>query len=378
MVMIGVASGEQGARRMQIERVSLDEYVRLVRTNPMDYGGFGSPEMLESWWSSYAAGKRFLGLAATEDGRLTALLPLFLGAGVARFCGHGWANVVDFPTDRVNWTDLVPAVSGFLGRHSTAALWDIADVRGDTPLFEALSSHTNRSTPSYPCPIISIGGEWEETYRHALHDRFRRELKKARLQLATRGDLRHLMIDDQHFGLFSELFPQCVDLHRRRFADTYNTSGFSSPRGSGFHKRLLERLIPRGLAMLSCLMLGDRLLAFLFGVVHDRTFIGVVNAFDPEYADCSPGHVNLCFLMQYLNHEGFEHFDFSKGDSLYKRKWARDSVWQYHFTVPARLSGPGFGAISRLVMAKDYARKMGLTARAKRILGMAKRIGRSG
>jgi CelD/BcsL family acetyltransferase involved in cellulose biosynthesis len=125
-------------------------------------------------------------------------------------------------------------------------------------------------------------------------------------------------------------------------------------------------------------MLNDRLLAFTFGVVHDRTLIGVVNAFDPEYADCSPGHVNLSLFMQYLNSRGFEHFDFSKGDSLYKRKWARDSVWQYHFTVPAGLSGPGFGAISRLVMAKDYARKMGLTARAKRILGMAKRIGRSG
>lgn len=88
------------------------------------------------------------------------------------------------------------------------------------------------------------------------------------------------------------------------------------------------------------LKVGGELVAGTIGIVHRRSYVYYVAAYDGHgFARYSPGAILLLHLLRKCHAEGFEVFDFSNGDEGYKSDWCDTSMRLTVTLVPLTVSG---------------------------------------
>lgn len=135
------------------------------------------------------------------------------------------------------------------------------------------------------------------------------------------GPLR-FTFDDQR----PEVFDACVRWKSAQYRETGLPDLFARPQ----NVELFRRLRRRGVAVLSSLFAGDRLVAAHLGGLADGRHAWWVPAYDPALAGYSPGRLMLHEILRESHARGHREFDFLIGDEAYK----------FHYATHSRLIGP--------------------------------------
>jgi peptidoglycan/xylan/chitin deacetylase (PgdA/CDA1 family)/CelD/BcsL family acetyltransferase involved in cellulose biosynthesis len=350
---LGAASGggisiPTGGR---VELVELDELagewtaLAAAAANP-----FGTHEWASCWWRHHGGDRRpLVGAGRAADGRLVAVLPLYLWATrplrILRFIGHGAGDQlgpVHAPGDR--------EAAAALTRKALAGLdWDVF-VGEQLPARELwsdlLSSRVIRREGS---PVLAApAGGWP-AYLAGRSANFRQQLGRRERNLSRRHRVGLRLVRDP--GELPEAMDRLFGLHRLRWGD--DGSAFL-PR-EAFHREFAAVALDRGWLRLWLLDLDGRPAAAWYGF----RFGGVEHYYqsgrDPAFDHLSAAFVLLAQTIRSAFEDGVGEYRFGRGQDPYKYRFTDQDPG---LETVASTRGPAAGAaLAAAVRAYPIAKR---------------------
>lgn len=284
---------------------------------------FLTHEWIWSWWKSYGHKRRLSILLLREEEKIRAIAPLMkTGYGIfARLSligGHR-SDCSDFIVPR-NRTDHYRT----LLEHLLSSLqgWDEAffeNVPEDSPLIKCCEERFAHRLLSRDvleaCPYMNLRGREKEIRKKLLErESIRRKVRK--LQEQGRLVFRHYDQREQMEGAL----PRLLGFYLRRFDALHWEDRL--PSELCFHAAIVNRMDSKGVVKFAVLELDGKPIAWHFGFAYNQVYHWVRPAFDPSYAEFSPGLVLLAHLFEYALSNGYKEFNFLRGSEPFKMRWA--------------------------------------------------------
>lgn len=277
-----------------------------------------------------------------EDGKLVAIIPVehcgrtITGVTKMRFIGYRNFNYQQY----ICRDDDVERVHEAFIQHikSKKVVFNYYDISDATKLFSVIdgSNLVKAKVQLYCCPWIRINNDFETFFKETFTSAKKRtELKKFQKRLGELGDLKLININDEEsYKENKKYLDQIYRIHKERFSDVYATSFFGSESKRAYYSELIETLMKHKKGYLSLVVLDEVTIAFVFCLANTKMLIDWIPAFDPAFAKYNLGTVQYKMLLEELcNNSQIEVFDYSKGSSVYKSRWAKENTYNYQFIV---------------------------------------------
>lgn len=182
-----------------------------------------------------------------------------------------------------------------------------------------------------PCAVVHLqpvrdhGGD----YLALLGARRRAHIRRSSRACAEWGPLRVTCAEDVPSAL--SYFERLRQLHRVRSARLARNSNFEGPYAGEFHRRLIQKGVPRGEVQILRVHAGERDVGYLYNFVHRGRVSFYQSGFDFDCIDqrFSPGLVTVAMAIEYNARLGHDCFDFLAGDAQYKKTLATHSEPMY-------------------------------------------------
>ena len=296
------------------------------RVEPFDWGGapaqwdrlaeaagnpFATRAWLEAWWRHFGAGRELVLLACRREGRLVAVLPLFLAASrpvaIARFLGHGLSDElgpVCAPADRAL------AAAALAG-----APWDLL-LADDVPGGFALPGA--RVLGRRPSPVVDLAaGDWEE-FLAGRSRNFRREARKRERRLARRWRLRfRTTVTAEQLGRDLDTF---FALHARRWGGASRAFGAGR---AACPRDVAPALLEEGRLRLRFLELAGRAVAALYNLRCGVSEAAYQAGRDPAFDHFGVGTMLHLHAIRDALADGLREYRLLRGGEPYKLRLAQ-------------------------------------------------------
>jgi len=299
-------------------------------------------EFMYAWWEVYGRWQHgatpFIVLARDRERRLVGVLPFyceklpwpFIGVRALRFLGslHEAPEYLDvIVADNTLTHKIVKAMLAGLTKVRAKYDWlRLIDMADDALLLSFLPEWAEecggrlQQWPWMLCPYLKISGDFE-TYLQALSSKhsanFRRQLRKLKERHAVTMDVAIAPAQvERDFAVLCEL-------HHRRWAERHETSAFDNEMSRRFHRRLVTAMAPGGAVRIFLLKCDGKIVAAFYCLLDDNCLMYYQAGFDPEYESQSVGLILLGMVLQYCHEQGYDEFDFLRGEEEYKFRWTK-------------------------------------------------------
>ena len=292
---------------------------RNLLRNAATHTVFQTQEWVSSWWAVYGMGHRPRVLILREGEEVRGIAPLILkDYGVFRrltFIGGHRADYSDFIVHRDRPQDyrlLLGHMALEMGDYDEVMLENVPE---SSPLLHVLEEDPRRfiikRAVADACPYLTLDDRTESVLGKI---EGKQSLKRKMKKLAAKGDLRF-----HHYTDPLEMEKAMVSL-METYLERFDPANLKKrlPMEIAFHRELLRRMGPEQMIQFSALELGERPIARHFGFSYDGVYHWVRPAFDPLYAEHSPGAVLLYHLIEHAWKNGFREFDFLRGKEAFK------------------------------------------------------------
>ena len=280
---------------------------------------------------AFCATRPWMVLAAYQDDRIAALLPIWQGSNEGTWTLIGSPNA-----DYQHFLGSPEAIVETLERLPSCGVktLHLENMPEGPRIWQWLRDHQlgieEDGQPAF-CRRMALT---EQTVRGVLK---RGGMKDNERRLSKIGPLRLkvLKTPDDQLAMLETLFSQ----HQQRWDGTHTPSQFHDPRARDFYRRLCQSptLVP--LLHFSVLEAGEKNLACHFGFVATDTLLYYKPTHNPEFK--GGGRVLMGRLMEEALRMGLKEFDFTRGDEPYKAEIATGGVLNHDarlfFSQPARL-----------------------------------------
>ena len=301
-------------------------------------------DWMRRWWDIYGDTYRnrdrgLVLVTVRRDSRLVGVLPLYLrgrqgmwGLRTLGFISTGedeseetcaeYLDLLHAPEEAESCLHSVaPALSALTPR------WDEM-VLTDFPASSQLHHWT--AAPSRgrlviqargECPIADLSGGFD-AYLKRLTPKTRQHCRQY-----LRGlDKANASFDVATEQTFDEMFDDLVRLHQERWQAVGKPGCFASDRFTRFHKSLARMWLPSGRAVLAPVRHEGVSIAVIYGFIAGTKFDYYQSGLRVEEKGPvpSPGTAIIMRLMLHLIERGVDKFDFLRGSSVYKQKFATE------------------------------------------------------
>lgn len=290
---------------------------------------FQSPEWLLPWWRHLGEGA-LATLALREEGRLCALIPLFIRAGDdgkrrAALLGEGISDTLDVLAEPGREALAASALLAWLARERRR--WDdcvLPSLRAKSPLLEANGgSFVSEEFECDPCPVLVLPGA-EHGPREVIPAPMRKNLDYYARRARTAGEVRFERADAANFA---ELFGALLHLHAARWEARRLPGVLADRCVREFQREAASGLLTAGALRLYAMRLEGRIIATYYGFLHGGRASDYLCGFDPHWRHLSPGALVVAHALGEAIAEGALEFDFLRGREDYKYRWgARDRL----------------------------------------------------
>jgi CelD/BcsL family acetyltransferase involved in cellulose biosynthesis len=292
---------------------------------------------LFEWWRAYGAGRRLNILTARADGKLCAVLPLYvetqralgMPVRVARLLGCGGDTYPDDLGPIFDPAHEAEAADALAAETFGATAWDVLlleDMDSKAPFgafAEAFAARRGLRTlraPAQPIVYIDLPATWEG-YLSQLSRNRRSKVRSQRKKLHTLTKARFFVWDDP--ATIDAGFDRLAELHHKRWDEAGEEStSFRSREYLGFHRAVMRMALLRGALRLYALEINGEVAAMLYALRFRRGIFLVQAGFDPAWRELRAGLVLLGHAIQHAVEEGNEIFDFLRGTHSYKDHFA--------------------------------------------------------
>lgn len=314
---------------------SANEWNRLAANVP-----FRRWEWVESWWRHYRSrGKSAYVLTVrTGEGELVGLLPCYLTAGpitgrVLRFMGSGeicsdYLTLLSAP----GYEQVAAESIGRWLSETAAREWDLLELDGvdqsDPTLLlltECLRSqghriHARQRTNGWR---LKLPGSWEEYLAKVSKGRRVRIRQIVKRRFETGQAVGVIASTVEEFDRGWQIF---YDLHQRRRQSLGEKGCFVSERFAKFHAEVSRRFFEIGQLRLHWIELDGVPVAVDYAFTGSDTVYCYQSGLDPHYIDAEPGWLDWTSSIRHAIEQGYQAFDFMRGDEPYKSSWRAEPV----------------------------------------------------
>jgi CelD/BcsL family acetyltransferase involved in cellulose biosynthesis len=281
---------------------------------------FSTWEWAEAWWRHLGRGRQLLlHRCRAPDGRVAAILPLYLAAGrparTVRLVGHGPADQlapICAPADRqLAAAGLRQALDGRIGDWQLAVLDRLP---GDQPWRELVGG---RLVDRQPSPVLEAEGRDWEAFLASRSKNFRDQARRRERKLAREHDLRFRLSDDPD-RLDADL-DTLFRLHDARWSS--GTRAFDPPLDA-FHRDFAHAALGRGWLRLWLLELDGRQAAAWLGYRVGGVEWYYQAGRDPALEREAVGFVLMNHTIREALDDGMREYRLLLGGESYKDRFA--------------------------------------------------------
>lgn len=279
---------------------------------------FGTPEWISTWWRHFGAGRRLLATACRRpDGRLVAVLPLYLSRGgplrVVRFLGHGPSDALG-PICRA---DDRAAVASALERTLESAGAAVL-IGENVPCEEGWGERLGaRSVSREASPVLAFDGASWESLLASWSKNLRSQVRSRERKLVDDHPVRFRLAGDPE--RFDRDLDELFALHRARWPQG---SGFSN--AEPFHREFAALALARGWCRLWLLEVDGMTRAVWYGFrfANVESYYQAGRDLDPRWDRYSLGFVVLTHSIREAVADGAREYRFLRGDEPFKYRFA--------------------------------------------------------
>jgi CelD/BcsL family acetyltransferase involved in cellulose biosynthesis len=299
------------------------EWNDLLKRSPADTV-FGTWEWHDAWWNIYQPGDLWIITCRSHDGRLIGLAPWFLDEDrVVR--GIGCQDVTDY-IDVIVDRDCIGVVldqfASFLAQHhdNFTEIY-LCNIPQGSPTLEHFPERLRLHKFAVDveqidvCPVIQLPEKWED-YLSGLDKKRRHELRrKMRRANGATEDLEFTTIEPaQELG---DTIPQFLELMAA--SDTEKEEFLQNDRNRAFLSKVIEIAHEQGWLQLDFMKVNGEPAAAYLNFDYNRHILVYNSGLAREQFDhLSPGIVLLAHNIKQAIEDGYEVFDFLRGDETYK------------------------------------------------------------
>lgn len=302
------------------------EWNALAGDNP-----FLSWDWAETWWKHYQTPQTELFIPVVKDaaGHIVGIAPWKLRHTLSRgrvihfigsneVCGDR-LTILAAPERRC---DVLAAIAGWLS--DLRRQWDLLELTGVEQSNSAMlelglrfeqHGHPTHLREDLNCWKLSLPQTWEAylaTISKSRRNKSRRLLKN---QLDAGIARQRLVTSQTEFDLGFNIL---VELHQKRRNMLGEPGCFASDRYHSFHLEFANRMLAQNRLRLVWLEFQGQPAAVEYSILGGKTVYNYQSGFDPAFAEEHPGWLNLIATLRWAISEGYESFDFLRGDEAYK------------------------------------------------------------
>jgi CelD/BcsL family acetyltransferase involved in cellulose biosynthesis len=204
--------------------------------------------------------------------------------------------------------------------------WDVCDwqdLSANTPLTGLNSSGKFElaTNPDTPCSEIRLTGTFDE-FRNARSKDLKRNLRRYRKKAEAVGSLQFHVVKEAH----SELMKALVELHTAKWQRRGEPGMIQANGSAEFLCEIARKFGSRDMLRFFSLRFDGRIVALIVAFSYGKTMFGYLSAFDPEHESFGFGRTLLLEALQYCYENGYEAWNFLRGDEPYKFWWGAQTV----------------------------------------------------
>lgn len=296
---------------------------------------------LGTWFEHLAPQGTPAVLVAIEDGQWVGIAPFWIDDRSSmnqklRFWGDG-KTCTDYtsliaPADSfeaftfavVDWLNVECAAGGKFENIDLIEL-DGMGVENEstrllTEVFEA-SGFSKHVTEIEGCWKADLPTDWKEL-NAGFSKSMRRKTKKAVSRVTSEG-CRIETTKDNHF---ESLWPTFVDLHQKRRSMLGDEGCFADSAFESFLRNATLELVQEGRAELVVIHFDEQPLASMLLFNDGCTNFMYQSGADQTRMKLEPGYQIAVVAIQKSIQDGYQHFDFMRGDEPYKARWSTNRI----------------------------------------------------
>lgn len=334
-----------------VEITKTDDLMRLVPVwnKALQSSGSGNVhstfEWLSTWWKHFGQDKKLLVILVKESDRVVGIAPLMIESiprirglmphRTIRFLGEGPSDYADFIING-DRGQVIGLILDHLQKISNR--WDeidLAEIREDSPnvatlMDEALERNLKpQIIPGVNSCYLPLDQDWG-TYFSSLGKRHKAAINRT-IRKATRekGDLEFVRKHPSED--LDYLMNKIGEIHRQRSQVKGRNSLFETK--EAFVREIVSSFAEQGQTDLSILKIGGKVAAYSLGFDYQKVVYIWNVAFDPAYKSFAPGLLTFRFLIEDCMNNGYQEFDFMRGEEPYKEEWTKLTRRNYRITM---------------------------------------------
>jgi len=349
----------------------------LAKSNPML-----SMEWLMPWWRHYGQGHELHIIAVTHDNQLLGVVPSYLYqkrlGNQLRFLGSGVVSS-DYMTamvDPQNAAGVYAAISDHLrGSVDSGALRGIESVQWEgisgsdawtshLTTFAELGGYSFRSQSMVHSWSLPLPSSWNGYLEGQRGRSVCRKAKKCVSRVES-GELNVRFLTGVE-GL-DEGMKELIRLHQARRESIGDDGCFADPKFDTFLREAVAGMVVAGKASFSLCESAGRVIGVHLLFVGSDTIFMYQSGVDPSYLSLEPGHVIIAANLREAISNGYQHYDFLRGDEPYKSFWGAQPIpLQRIVLAPPTLKAQAIEAVHRnLSWLRSYCSDLGTASVAK-------------
>lgn len=362
----------------------IEQFLNSVKAFDVSSNPFLSYSFLSVYLKYFPKGD-FCFLNVLEDEELIGIIPLeytlnskILRVKKVRFIGYRQFNYEQYICRDEDMLKIHEIFMDYLEKQHSSFVLNLYDINSASPLYRILNDDKSPKAIMglYSCPCLHFTDDFDTFFKTVYQSSKKRtELKKFQKRVSELGDFKIVNIEDKEgYEKNLEYINQIYKVHKERFADVYATSFFGSEKMRPYYSELIQSLMFGEKSHLSLLVLDEVVIAFILCLTNGEVLIDWIPAFDPAFAKYSLGIVQYKMLFEDICNQGkYKVFDYSKGSSVYKRKWAKEETINYQFIINLGKGNP-FSWLMYLIdkskfQFKVYLREKGVLELIKNSMG---------
>lgn len=362
----------------------VDKLLNDVKKFDVSENPFLSYAFLSVYLKYYPQGN-FYFFNILEDEEVIAIIPFectfessILRVKKFRFIGYRNFNYEQYICLDKDMEKVHKIFMSYLQEQKYSVVLNVYDINNASPLYGVLEKdeHPNKKLQLYACPCLHFTENFDEFFKNIYTSAKKRtELKKFQRKVSELGNFKIVNVEDKaSYDANLNYLDQIYKVHSERFADVYATSFFGSEKMRPYYSELIRSLMYGEKAHISLLILDEVVIAFIFCLTNGKVLIDWIPAFDPAFAKYSLGIVQYKMLFEEICNQGkYQLFDYSKGSSVYKRKWAKEETNNFQFLINLSRWNPFAWLLYVIDKAKFtfkvYLRNKGVLSLVKHKLG---------
>ncbi len=310
------------------------EWNDLLRRAPINHI-FYTWEWQKTWWDAYQPGELLI-LTCRAGDELLGIAPLFItgssGERSAQIIGCvDVTDYLDFIVDAAHLQSVYAAFADYLAANRDRIdLLDLCNIPYESPtrelLPDLLADRGFRPAVEQQevCPIIELPGNWRG-YLSLLDKKQRHEIRR-KIRRAHGSDK---AIDWYIVNGCHNLEEEVAHFVRLMAASDKEKEEFlRNCNNLRFFEKIVPLLHERGWLQMNFLTVDDaRAAAYINFVYGDRVMVYNSGLDHRDFSDLSPGIVLMAYNIRHAIEQGFQYYDFLRGNEAYKyRMGGRDTL----------------------------------------------------